>query len=144
MKQREAKEREEKEGKNDPADRLYLGLRIDVHLSPASVISPTNHDMTSTGQYLTLQASSSHMLTSPPSARTHSTTGPRLLLELINLAANHTACTPESNSIPDLILGIQFSQGSVWAEFTASGHFRLVCIIIQNKADYAAYIFAIV
>lgn len=45
-------------------DTLDPGLRIDVHLSPVSVISPTNHDVTSTGQYHTLQASSSHTLTS--------------------------------------------------------------------------------
>lgn len=57
------------EDKNDPIDRLYPGSRIDVHLSPASVISPTNHDVTSTGQYRTLQASSSRAGL-PPSART--------------------------------------------------------------------------
>lgn len=81
-------ERRGEKEKNDPIDRLYPGSRIDVHLSPASVISPTNHDVTSTGQYPTLQASSSHARW-PPSVCTHSTTGPPLLLELINLAANH-------------------------------------------------------
>ncbi len=85
---RQEEERTGEEDKNDPIDRLYPGSKIDVHLSPASVISPTNHDVTSTGQYHTLQASSSHARR-PPSVCTHSTTGPPLLLELINLAANH-------------------------------------------------------
>lgn len=76
------------EDKNDPIDRLYPGSRIDVHLSPVSVISPTNHDVTSTGQYHTLQASSSRARWLP-SLCTHSTTGPPLRLELINLAPNH-------------------------------------------------------
>lgn len=55
--------------KNDPIDRLRPGPRIDGHLSPASVISPTNHDVTSTGQYHTLQASSSGR--TPASLRLH-------------------------------------------------------------------------
>lgn len=83
-----------KEGKNDPADRLYLGLRIDVYLSPVSVISPTNHDTTSTGQYLTLQASSSHTLTSPLSARTaqqgHDSSLNSSIWLLITWRARHT------------------------------------------------------
>lgn len=43
--------------KNDPIDRLYSGLRINVPLSPVFVVSPTNHKVTSTGQYYTLKAS---------------------------------------------------------------------------------------
>lgn len=46
------RQEERKEDKNDPIDRLYPGSRIDVHLS--AEISPTNHDVTSTGQYHTL------------------------------------------------------------------------------------------
>lgn len=49
-----------REDKNDPIDRLHPGLRIDEHLSQASVISPTNHAVTSAAQYHTLQAPSSH------------------------------------------------------------------------------------
>lgn len=75
--------RSEEEDKNDPIDRLYPGSRIDVHLS--AEISPTNHNVTSTGQYHTLQASSSH-------ARRPlcvCTPGPPLLLDLINPTVNH-------------------------------------------------------
>lgn len=89
VRKREGRREQEARGgedKNDPIDRLYPGSRIDVHLSEE--ISPTNHDVTSTGQYHTLQASSSHTHR-PPSVYTHSTPGPPLLLELINLPANH-------------------------------------------------------
>lgn len=80
--------REKGEDKNDLTDSLHPGSRIDVHLSLVSVVSPTNHDVTSTGQYNTLRASSSHTCWHP-SVCMHSTTGTPLLLELINLAANH-------------------------------------------------------
>lgn len=50
--QKTGDKRSVKEDKNDPIDRLYPGSRIDVHLS--AEISPTNHDVTSTGQYHTL------------------------------------------------------------------------------------------
>lgn len=55
------RENRREEDKNDPSNGLHLGLGIDVLLSTGSVISPTNHNVTSTGQYHTLRASSTHV-----------------------------------------------------------------------------------
>lgn len=74
------------EDKNDPIDGLHPGLRIDEHLSQVSVISPTNHAMTSAVQYHTLQALSSDTL--GPLQLYLSSTGGAILLERTGLFAN--------------------------------------------------------
>lgn len=124
------------EDKNDPIDRLYPGSRIDVHLSPASVISPTNHDVTSTGQYHTLQASSSRTLASLRLHAQHNrATAPSLNSSIwLLITGMHT--TPESNSNFRLIHRVYLRlELAVGKDFAASGHYRLVHVAVRSKAD---------
>lgn len=121
--------------KNDHIDRLRPGPRIDGHLSPASVISPTNHDVTSTGQYHTLQASSSYAGLPAP-ARTARRGHRRSSSPSIRLLITGVHATPESNkrsrTRPQIHLGPGLGVGG---DFAAWGHFRLAHVAIHSEAD---------